>query len=223
VRLEVRPDSGLTLIVPKHRSVERARSFIYEKSSWILRKLADQEEARKRTGGNACTTRDSDGLKDGDSLPYLSGELIVSINRSESTKAKVTQNKGKLIVCLPAGRDGVRPALETWYRAQAETVIRRKVDEFAARLGVKYDRCVVRSQKTLWGSCSRKRNLSFNWKLMMAPEAVVDYVIVHELAHLREMNHSKRFWAIVAEDCPGWREYRKWLRQHGRELAASLG
>jgi predicted metal-dependent hydrolase len=79
-----------------------------------------------------------------------------------------------------------------------------------------------RGQKTRWRSCSQKGNLSFNWKLIMMPEPVIDYVIVHELAHLKEMNHTKRFWELVGKHCLEWRYHRKWLKDHGVEFAATL-
>lgn len=92
---------------------------------------------------------------------------------------------------------------------------RRKLEERLAhwgpRLGVDYGRVSVRDQRTLWGSCSPRGDLSFNWRLVFAPEPVMDYVVIHELAHRREMNHSTRFWAIVAEFSPSFREHRKWL------------
>lgn len=99
---------------------------------------------------------------------------------------------------------------------------RRRLEErlvfWSARLGVDFGRVSVRDQKTLWGSCSPKGDISFNWRLVFAPPAVMDYVVVHELAHRREMNHSKRFWAIVAEHCPDYRDHRRWLHENYRSL-----
>ena len=93
-------------------------------------------------------------------------------------------------------------------------------DEEAAELGVGYARIQVRDQRTRWGSCSTRGTLSFNWRLALAPFAVLDYVVVHELCHLREPNHSRRFWSLVESRRPGWREQREWLRRHGAELLA---
>jgi len=217
IRLELRPDRGLVLVVPRRHSIERARSFLREKSHWILLNLAKYDEARRRPTRDTSGAANANGPRDGDTVPYLGHDLVLSVHRRGNAGRSVTMNDGRLTVGLPGGQDGLRPALEAWYRAQAETIIRRKVDELAARQGARYNRCVLRSQKTLWGSCSRKRNLNFNWKLIMAPEAVIDYVIIHELAHLREMNHSARFWAIVAKECPEYRERRKWLKQRALE------
>jgi predicted metal-dependent hydrolase len=93
-------------------------------------------------------------------------------------------------------------------------------DEEAAALGVAYARIQIRDQRTRWGSCSPRGTLSFNWRLVLAPLDVLEYVVVHELCHLREPNHSARFWDLVASRRPGWREQRAWLREHGEELLA---
>ena len=93
-------------------------------------------------------------------------------------------------------------------------------EEEAQALGVAFARIQVRDQRTRWGSCSSRGTLSFNWRLALAPHAVLDYVVVHELCHLREPNHSPRFWRLVESRRPGWREQRAWLREHGAELLA---
>ncbi len=93
-------------------------------------------------------------------------------------------------------------------------------EQEAGRLGVAYRRIRIGGQRTLWGSCSPAGTLSFNWRLVLAPAAVLDYVVVHELCHLRVPNHSRRFWALVETRRPHWREQRDWLREHGSELLA---
>ena len=93
---------------------------------------------------------------------------------------------------------------------------------YASLLGVSYGRISVRRQHSKWGSCSGKGNLNFNCLLLLAPESVLDYVVVHELCHRREMNHSKRFWALVESICPDFREARRWLRENGGALLARL-
>ena len=105
---------------------------------------------------------------------------------------------------------------------QALKVIPPKVAERAKQIGVTYGRITIRKQKSLWGSCSAKGNLNFNCLLMLCPEDVIDYVIVHELCHRKELNHSPRFWAEVECLVPDWQEQRKWLRQNGGALMAKL-
>lgn len=96
------------------------------------------------------------------------------------------------------------------------------VEEYAKEMGLSYNRISIRAQKTRWGSCSREKNLNFNCLLMLTPESVQRYVVVHELCHLWEMNHSDRFWAHVADYCPDWKEQRKWLKRNGGALIDRL-
>jgi predicted metal-dependent hydrolase len=97
-----------------------------------------------------------------------------------------------------------------------------RADAFAADLGVAYKRLTIRDGRSRWGSCSSAGGLNFSWRLILAPPAILDYVVVHELAHLRELNHSPRFWALVAAHCPDYQLQRKWLKEHGPALMAVL-
>ena len=109
---------------------------------------------------------------------------------------------------------------ESAARAGARELASALAEEEAERLGVAY-RCIrIGGQRTLWGSCSPGGTLSFNWRLVLAPAEVLDYVVVHELCHLRVPNHSRRFWTLLEERRPQWREQRAWLREHGPELLA---
>jgi len=107
-------------------------------------------------------------------------------------------------------------------RAEAKRLLEERAAFFAPLLGVTWAKLTVRTQRTRWGSCSAAGNLSFNALLALAPPEVLDYVVVHELCHRKEMNHSPRFWAEVERILPGWREQRSWLRAHGQALLARL-
>lgn len=105
----------------------------------------------------------------------------------------------------------------------ARAVIIPKVEYYAQRIGVSYGRVAIRSQKTRWGSCSAKGNLNFNCLLMFAPERVLDYVIIHELCHRKQMNHSMKFWLEVENMMPDYKKQKKWLKDNGAGLIARLG
>jgi hypothetical protein len=105
-------------------------------------------------------------------------------------------------------------------RAAARELVTMVLDDEAPALGVRYGRVQIRDQRTRWGSCSASGTLSFNWRLVLAPFEVLDYVVVHELCHLREPNHSRRFWKLVEQRRPDWRAQRDWLHEHGPELLA---
>jgi predicted metal-dependent hydrolase len=112
------------------------------------------------------------------------------------------------------------PSLLDWYREQARVEVAGAVEREAARLGVKYTRLTIRDQQTRWGSCSKGGALSFNWRLIVAPPAVLTYVVVHELCHLIRHDHSLEFWQLVASARPTYAEERAWLSEHGTELLA---
>lgn len=118
-----------------------------------------------------------------------------------------------------------RQALEKRYRDAAKEYIPKRVAYYASTydhlIQHPYTRITIRDQKTRWGSCSSRGTLSFNWRLMLAPPAVLDYVVVHELCHLEHMNHSKDFWHCVEMILPNYKIHRKWLKEHGQELTFS--
>ena len=114
--------------------------------------------------------------------------------------------------------DAQRTALEQRYIAAAKEYFPKRVNYFIQFTGGSYNRITIRDQKTRWGSCSAKGTLSFNWRLMLAPPAILDYVVVHELCHLSYMNHSAAFWKKVESVYPDYRTARKWLKDHGNEL-----
>jgi hypothetical protein len=213
-RLEVRPQSGLAVIVPKSYELSRIPELLSEKRRWILDKLAKL--------GHISLPSVGAGVKSGDTVPYLGHNLRVVRCRNDWDSDSIRVEGRRLVVSLKATRLSLNLVLEGWYRREAEKLIRKRVDELSRKVGVKYGRLTIRGAKTRWGSCSQKGNLNFNWKLLMVPEPVIDYVIIHELAHLKEMNHSKKFWHLVGQYCPQWRRYRKWLKAHEAKLSAKL-
>ncbi|HAF96625.1 MAG: hypothetical protein A2X34_03525 [Elusimicrobia bacterium GWC2_51_8] len=131
---------------------------------------------------------------------------------------------------FPSPRPSIRPARPRRLvstggasRKTAKGIISARVKYWGVALNLEYGRVFIKDQRTLWGSCSRKRNLNFNWRLAAAPPEVLDYVVIHEFCHLREMNHSKRFWALVAVTCPDYAARRKWLRDNSMLLRQGRG
>jgi hypothetical protein len=151
--------------------------------------------------------------------------LTVPARMSDREIAAVLDAHGEWIV---RERRGQRPRLhldatkisESEARSAARELVTMVLDEEAPALGVEYRRIEIRGQRTRWGSCSSKGTLSFNWRLALAPFEVLDYIVVHELCHLREPNHSARFWRLVASRRPNWRKHDAWLVRHGAELLA---
>ncbi len=120
------------------------------------------------------------------------------------------------------GGAALREAIVPWLKGEALSLFRRRVEHYVAALEIAVPRIRLSDARSRWGSCNGRGELRFNWRVMMAPMSLVDYVVAHELAHLVVMDHSKRFWSLVAEHCPDWRAHRRWLKEHGAELAVSL-
>ncbi|HEX4364210.1 MAG TPA: SprT family zinc-dependent metalloprotease, partial [Solirubrobacteraceae bacterium] len=149
----------------------------------------------------------------GATLPYLGGrlELISEAGRTRAHRSGDTLR-------VPAEPELASVAIERWYRRAAAKEIAPRLDVAAQTLGTTYSALSIRGQRTRWGSCSARGAMSFNWRLLLAPEAVLDYVVWHEACHLRVMDHSPVFWALVRRHCPGYEEQRRWLRRHGATL-----
>ncbi len=214
VRLEVQAETGLTVVIPYSYNRDDIPALLRKKKRWILDKLAKYVKEQPITEGKEP--------KNGDSINYLGRRLRVVTRHNPDTAVSIGLEKNRLLVNLNNRNGRLNLILEWWYRQQAKRLIKQRADELCPRLGVTYNRLTVRGAKTRWGSCSQKANLNFNWKLIMVPEPVIDYVIIHELTHLKEMNHSKNFWNLVAEHCPQWRKHRKWLKDHAGDLASKL-
>ncbi|MBI2906350.1 MAG: M48 family metallopeptidase [Chloroflexi bacterium] len=210
-RLEIRRDTGLTVVVPRSYPMASLDDFLKAKARWILEKLAKYALAPtspERPLVNA--------------VPYLGGSLPVEMRQKGGNFTTVALEKNKLVVELSDGHPVLDLVLERWFRWRAGQWIGERVRDLSARLCLACGRITIRAQRSRWASCSRKGNLSFNWRLLMAPESVIDYVIIHELCHLKEMNHQKGFWQLVARFCPRWREHKRWLTDHQAELNSGL-
>lgn len=208
IRIVVGPE-GVTVTIPERTAERHAHAFVRERAQWIERSLA--RFAAEREAIEART------LADGTAVPFLGSELTVRL--LEGPSGRVTLKGDELRVRVPDhARETVAEALERWYRRQAKAIFSERLDAVVARNGTSYARVAIRDQKTRWGSCSTSGTISFNWRLLLAPEAVLDYVVEHEAAHIEVRDHSPRFWALMEERVPDWRSSRDWLRRHGGTL-----
>jgi predicted metal-dependent hydrolase len=211
LRLVIRPSSGLEVVVPQGAGIPWIEGVLREKAAWITTTLARMAEQ---------VVVPPPPLVEGRMLSYLGEPVRLSLRTGVPPgRYRAVLRDGMLTLTVASlAEETVRGALETWYRRQARTVFPERLTRCNAAYGFTYQRVAIKDQKSRWGSCSRKGNLNFNWRLLLAPLPVLDYVVYHELAHLKEPNHSPRFWALVARACPAYREHRRWLKQHGNEL-----
>jgi predicted metal-dependent hydrolase len=126
------------------------------------------------------------------------------------------------VILPPGGLAAAETVAEAWLRGQASSDLEERLAARSGEMGLRHGRVHVRDQASRWGSCSSSTNLAFSWRLVLAPPEVLDYLVVHELAHLVEMNHSAAFWAVVARYCPDWHRSRRWLRSNAGQLRVPL-
>ncbi|MGH9172966.1 MAG: M48 family metallopeptidase [Vicinamibacterales bacterium] len=205
--LRVLPGAGLEVVLPRGFSLREASTFVRRNQGWVLRQL-----------DRAATADAPAGLTDGGELPYLGGTLTLRVV-ADASRNTARLAGGVLTVTLTPGTSPAA-VVEAWYRSAARRVCVERAAIHTATLGVQHGRITIKDTRSRWGSCSSKGNLNFSWRLLLAPDPVLDYVVAHEVAHLLELNHSPAFWSHVATVCPNWKPQRAWLRKHGRELAA---
>jgi predicted metal-dependent hydrolase len=186
-------------VLPQRAPERAAAAAVSELRPWIERRLLEAREVRARIAARAGT------------VPYLGRPLELV---PEAGRTRVHRRGERLLV--PAG--DARPALERFYRRAARAEIAQRLDRATALAGRDYSALDIRGQRTRWASCSPSGRMSFNWRLLLAPERVLEYVVWHEVCHLEILDHSPRFWALVARRWPGYREDRDWLRHHGPTL-----
>lgn len=183
----------------------------------VRSRIGELEEMHRRVDFELAQNRLEHPVSDGSRICVEGKARKLILERSDKIELQITEEM--LLLRLPdASDDGTRSALRQVLSGLALERIRERLSEYAPKIGVQFGRVTIREQKSRWGSCSAKGNLNFNWKLIMAPPEVLNYVVIHELCHLIEFNHSNRFWTLVEAQMPEYALWKKWLKLHGAEL-----
>jgi len=190
---------GVEVVLPARAPERAAAAAVSELRPWIERRLGEAQELLASLAARAGTE------------PYLGSTLQLV---PQAGRTRVHRTGERLLV--PAG--DARPALERFYRRAARAEIAPRLDRATALAGSSYRDLSIRAQRTRWASCSATGRMSFNWRLLLAPESVLEYVVWHEVCHLEILDHSPRFWALLQRRWPGYREDRDWLRRNGATL-----
>ncbi|HUJ01208.1 MAG TPA: SprT family zinc-dependent metalloprotease [Usitatibacter sp.] len=190
-------EKGLTVSAPASMPVPRIEALVRESQRWVLRKVAEWSARR--------VPRVS--WHDGASLPFLGTDLVLRVG--DGARAAARHEGGELrVVVREAHEREVRRVVVGWYKGRAREHLHGRLGELASRAGLAAPRFFLSSALSRWGSCNSRREIRLAWRLVKAPPALVDYVICHELAHLRHMNHSAAFWAEVERQCPDYQRLR---------------
>lgn len=211
ITIQIDKDANVIVRCPNFITIKKAKEFILKNKNWILNK---QEEMR-----NVKETTPVHEYKDGEFFFYR-GKLYELKNIYEDRKyPRVSLNGDFLEIKSGSGsKEVLKEGLRKWYIKQAREEIEKKVNYYIRYINKEYNSISIKEQKTRWGSCSSAGNLNFNFKLIMAPESVLDYVVVHELCHMVFMDHSREFWQLVEEIMPSYKARRKWLKDNGKYL-----
>jgi predicted metal-dependent hydrolase len=206
IRVSIDPRNGLLLVLPNACSVGEGEAFLARKADWVLRHLRQLDEHEQQ--------REKISRVIPESISCQGQELPVRVRHGAS--APHVYWDGTAVQVTTADIGAGRRSLAAWLWTRAELRLPDRLCELAAGLGLGHPRRIqVRDQKTRWGSCSRKGTIALNWRLILLPPAVADYVMLHELVHLTEPHHQPRFWRLLAQRCPGCHEHREWLRRNG--------
>lgn len=206
-------DELVKVVVPSTLSDNRIRDLVRKRTPWIKKKL--QEHSVRPT----IPPRE---YVSGETVTYLGKNyrLKVWIGDQPSIKLKRGYVEATVTKTDIDPKNTIRSLLEHWYRSLAKKRLGEKTERLAGVIGVNPASVTVKNYKSRWGSCSTKGDISYNWRIILAPHSIVDYVVVHELCHMLEHNHSSKYWKHVERHVPNWRECREWLKHN--ELAKDL-
>lgn len=194
--------NGVQAIVPLNYHAEELESFISAKRDWIIKTSRYYSRLKERCGG----------LEPG--MIYFLGSRYRFHVVKDRQQSVTVSDAMKVITFHVADRRRYKQEMQEWYKEQTGRIIAERLPALAARLNLRYNKVSIKSQRSRWGSCSKKGNLNFNLLLAAAPLEVIDYVIIHELMHLVELDHSPRFWQLVQEADPEYKKHKEWLANY---------
>jgi predicted metal-dependent hydrolase len=207
----IKVEEGVVIVVvPRALTQERIKKLLDDKKLWVKQKIALHPQMK--------VTQEKQYVS-GEAFSYLGRNYRLKITDGELTPIKLVQ--GRLTISIPNDSSQhklVKYALTNWFRRRAELKLREKIIRYSPIVGVETNGYKVKSFQSRWGSCTPRGRVDFNWRIIMAPNRVVDYVIVHELCHLKQHDHSPQFWKLVESIMPDYLESKEWLRVNGASL-----
>lgn len=203
-------DQGLRITAPRWVTLAQIEQAILEKQQWIFAKLREKQERVTRRSQPAMR------WEDGARLPYLGGHLTLRLTQGRRLVLSHDIEQASLIIAVPPDADEqqLKDKVRSWLQHEARRVFLARLPVFAEKLGVQYQSMHLSSANTRWGSCTAQGKIRLNWRLIHFSAEIIDYVVAHELSHLREMNHSPKFWATVESVLPDYELAKRQLRAH---------
>ena len=207
--IEIEAPRKITVISPEGKSEDEIMETVKTKSKWIVQKLFEIREMEYRK-------RDRQYVN-GESFIYMGRNYSLQIVLDEKAlfpEAKLTRGKF-CITTSTRDQEMIRQSLESWYKDKAKEKINERINYYQGHFDIKPRKVIVKSQEKRWGSCTKDNQLLFNWKCIMAPSPVLDYIVVHEMCHMVYKDHSKEFWHLLKRILPDYEQRKYWLRDNG--------
>jgi predicted metal-dependent hydrolase len=217
ISIEVRAGS-VSVRAPITVAERDLHHFVREKSAWIARKIVEQKQ-QQRVIPQRC-------YETGCELPYLGRSLVLSLEYAASAKVSLwcdDDGQEHLRVNLSrrsrlAPNEQARRLVAHWYQEQALTLLTRRTHILSSAMGLRCTAVTIKATRSKWGHCTSRGAIQYNWQIILAPSGIVDYLVAHEVCHLRHPNHSPQFWELVASVCPSFYSDRAWLKSQGASL-----
>ena len=197
---------GVRVVVPEGSKVD-PETLLADNAAWVVEKVSKFDQYREQIPNRE--------FREGEQFPYLGEQYEVVVE--QRSYSEIVDEDFRLAE-HHVEQTSIQRALESLYRRKARERFEDRAEHYADQMGVEYDKIEIRNQRTKWGSCSTSGTISLNWRLIMAPPEIVDYLVVHELAHLREQNHGDEFWSLVAEHDPEYEGHAEWLNENSAQL-----
>lgn len=210
ISLQIDGKSGITVYAPRFTPIAEINRFVEEKQNWIDKSLRRQSLAFLQYKSKEYIT--------GESFCYLGLFYPLEAYNDPLENPGVVFRNNRFFLNCPADRQIRKFYFVSWYKKRARQYLPERVDFYSRMLKLETGGIRITSARRRWGSCSEINHLAFSFRLIMAPPEVIDYVVVHELMHIREKNHSSKFWSLVVEVIPDFKERRRWLREHERHF-----
>jgi predicted metal-dependent hydrolase len=213
----------IEVVAPLRVSERKIHAFVTSKQDWI--ETATDKVLKNR---QALKKMAPEKYRDGASVPFRGEAKKIQLKFTASKTVNVVFDQQIFTVELPTDRSSednhqaIRLALIDWMQNQAVKDVKSMIDEYAEKYNLYPRRVRIKTQKSRWGSCGIHNDINLNWLLMLAPPKVMEYVVIHELCHIQERNHSANFWQLVEKHCPKYREHRLWLKQNSRSVMQGL-
>lgn len=208
---------GVSVITPSNADIKRVEAILHKKAVWILKQLSDYKEMHSTAAVEHL-------FLSGEKLPYLGRQYRLKVIKKDTLEPSLRFYQGRFIAEVPVDtpekdyRHLLHPLFVEWVRERAEKYAKDRVKRFTVKLQLKPNKIMIKDQEQRWGSCTPSGYILLNWRIFLAPTSIIDYVLAHELVHLKQMNHSKEYWDTLRMLLPDYEQRKEWLRKNGRTL-----